>query len=230
MTVYRLSKDLIFPDPTLADPEGLLALGGDLSAERLLLAYSMGIFPWYSAGQPILWWSPDPRLVLFPGEVHISKSLQRILRSGKFQVKYDTRFSEVIRRCSAKERPDQDGTWITDQMIEAYCYLHIKGFAHSVETYQKGELVGGLYGISLGHAFFGESMFSNVADASKVALVSLSGKLIDWGFDLIDCQVTTSHLVRMGAHEINRDDFLERLSLALRHPTNRGSWTLKPTS
>lgn len=226
MPIYRLSQDLIFPDPMLADSEGLLAIGGDLSAERLLLAYSMGIFPWYSDGQPILWWSPDPRLILHPDELRISKSLKRTIKSERFEIKYDTRFKDVIDHCSSIDRPRQDGTWITQSMIEAYCLLHIKGFAHSVESYLSGELVGGLYGVSLGGAFFGESMFSLVSDASKVALAHLTKRLSDWDFSLIDCQVTTDHLVRMGAHEVSRDEFLEQLHHALRQPTRAGLWTL----
>ncbi len=226
MTVYRLSKELIFPDPTLADPEGLLAVGGDLSPERLLLAYSMGIFPWYSDDQPILWWSPDPRLVVAPADVHISKSLKRTIKSDKFRVAFDTRFEDVINHCSEMKRADQAGTWITEEMIEAYCLLHLKGFAHSVETFFDGQLVGGLYGVSLGRAFFGESMFSTESDASKIALAVLAEKLAGWNFDFIDCQVTTDHLVRMGAGEISRDSFLERLNFALHYHTYRGSWTI----
>lgn len=222
MAVYRLNKDLIFPDPILADPEGLLAVGGDLSVERLLLAYSMGIFPWYSDGQPILWWSPDPRLILYPDQIKISKSLKRNI--NKYEIKYDQQFRNVMLNCSEISRPGQDGTWITDQMIEAYCILHIKGFAHSVEAYLDGELVGGLYGISLGNAFFGESMFAKEPDASKVALVNLAEKLVEWEFDFIDCQVTTDHLLRMGAVEIPRSEFLSGLNNALRLPTRVGNW------
>ncbi len=225
MPIYRLGSELIFPDPALADPEGLLAVGGDLSPERLLLAYSMGIFPWYSDDQPILWWSPDPRLIVKPKDVHISKSLQRTMKSGKFTIRFDTDFHSVIRLCSEMERPDQAGTWITEEMIEAYCLLHMKGFAHSVESYLDGDLVGGLYGVSMGRAFFGESMFSNCSDASKVALAALSGRLTEWSFDFIDCQVTTQHLVRMGAREIARAEFLDRLNDALCHDTYQGVWT-----
>ncbi|MCG8339215.1 MAG: leucyl/phenylalanyl-tRNA--protein transferase [Proteobacteria bacterium] len=224
MPIYRLGTELIFPDPAFADPEGLLAVGGDLSPERLLLAYSMGIFPWYSDDQPILWWSPDPRLIVQPEDVHISKSLQRTIKNGKFTVTFDTDFRSVIQHCSEMKRPDQAGTWITEEMIEAYSLLHLKGFAHSVETYLDGKLVGGLYGVSLGKAFFGESMFSTCSDASKVALAALSRKLADWQFDFIDCQVTTQHLVRMGAREISRNDFLDRLNSALYFDTRRGAW------
>lgn len=225
MTIYRLTKDLIFPDPSLADPGGLLAVGGDLSPQRILLAYKMGIFPWYSYGQPILWWSPDPRLILKPADIHISKSLRRVLKKRKFSCRFDTAFSEVISACSAIDRRGQDGTWITEEMIEAYCMLHRLGFAHSVECYLEGKLVGGLYGISLGRAFFGESMFSLEADTSKTALVFLAGNLRAWSFSFIDCQVTTNHLVKMGAFEIPREDYLEKLYHALQHETIQGVWT-----
>lgn len=225
MTVYRLTKDLVFPDPALADPEGLLAVGGDLSVERLLLAYSMGIFPWYSKGQPILWWSPDPRLVLKPESLHISKSLNRVLKSRKYTCRMDHRFRDVIQHCGGIDRKMQDGTWITDQMIDAYEVLHQYGFAHSVESYLDGELAGGLYGISIGKAFFGESMFSLHPDASKVALVTLTQKLESQGFHFIDCQVTTGHLLSMGAEEVSRDVFLEALHGALEHETIRGNWS-----
>jgi leucyl/phenylalanyl-tRNA---protein transferase len=224
MTVYQLTNDLIFPDPTQADPEGLLAIGGDLTPERLLLAYSMGIFPWYSEGQPLLWWSPDPRLVLNPSQIHISKSLKRVIKSNKFQVCFDSQFSDVIRQCSNINRKNQDGTWITDDMINAYNQLHVFGYAHSVESYFEGKLVGGIYGISLGQAFFGESMFSLMPDASKIALAALVDRLSGWEFDFIDCQVRTDHLVRMGATEISRIDFLEKLHNALQKETHCGSW------
>lgn len=225
MPVYQLSNDLIFPDPTLADPEGLLAIGGDLTPDRLLLAYSMGIFPWYSDGQPILWWSPDPRLVLIPDKIHVSKSLKRVVRSGKYRISFDTCFVDVINQCSLTKRKNQDGTWITEEMIRAYCQLHAFGYAHSVESFYEDRLVGGVYGLSLGKAFFGESMYSNMPDASKVALVALAEKLDAWEFHFIDCQVTTDHLLRMGASEISRDSFLEKLYHALQGETHRGPWT-----
>ena len=211
MPVYRLSDDLVFPHPSLADPSGLLAVGGDLSPERLLLAYANGIFPWYSDPDPILWWSPDPRLVLFPGELKISHSLRRTLKKQVFEVTLNGAFGEVIRACGRT----RDETWITREMIEAYEALHELGFAHSVETFCEGRLVGGLYGIALGRAFFGESMFSVMSDASKVALVCLVEHLSERGFQFIDCQTSTEHLKSLGAREISRKEFLGLLGAAL---------------
>jgi len=225
MPVYKLNDELIFPDPSLADDGGLLAVGGDLRLERILLAYSMGIFPWYSEGQPLLWWSPDPRAILTPDDVHISKSLRRVLRSHKFTVRFDTHFREVIRNCSQTGRPGQDGTWITEAMIDAYCGLHEAGFAHSVEIYLDDELVGGLYGISLGKAFFGESMFSHRSDASKVALVSLAKLVGNLGFDFVDCQLPTPHLNSMGAVDISREDYLLKLCFSLSNNNQQGNWS-----
>jgi leucyl/phenylalanyl-tRNA---protein transferase len=225
MPVYKLNDELIFPDPSLADDGGLLAVGGDLRLERILLAYSMGIFPWYSEGQPLLWWSPDPRAILMPDEVHISKSLRRVLRSHKFTVRFDTHFREVIRNCSQTGRPGQDGTWITEAMIDAYCGLHEAGFAHSVEIFLDDELVGGLYGISLGKVFFGESMFSHRSNASKVALVSLAKLAGNLGFDFVDCQLPTPHLSSMGAVDIRREDYLLKLCFALSNNSQQGSWS-----
>ena len=226
MPVYQLLQDLIFPPPDLAEPDGLLAVGGDLSTERLLLAYSMGIFPWYDHDTPILWWSPDPRLVLDPEGVHLSRSLARTLRQGRFQVTADRAFDRVVRGCRLQPRPDQEGTWILPEVIEAYCRLHRAGFAHSIEVWQDQQLAGGLYGVSLGRAFFGESMFSCVSNASKVALVYLGALLSTWHFTLIDCQMTTAHLARMGGYEISRALFLDRLQGALAHRTLRGPWRL----
>ncbi|MCL5406146.1 MAG: leucyl/phenylalanyl-tRNA--protein transferase [Deltaproteobacteria bacterium] len=211
MPVYRLSDELVFPHPSLADPEGLLAVGGDLSPERLLLAYANGIFPWYSDSDPILWWSPDPRLVLFPAELKISRSLMRTIKKQVFKVTVDGAFGKVIRAC-ARTREE---TWLTAEMIEAYETLHELGFAHSVETFCEDRLVGGLYGVALGRAFFGESMFSVMSDASKVALVCLVQHLSERGFELIDCQMPTEHLKRLGAREIPRKEFLALLRAAL---------------
>lgn len=225
MPIYKLNEELIFPDPSLADEGGLLAVGGDLRLERILLAYSMGIFPWYSEGQPYLWWSPDPRAILIPEEVHISKSLRRVLRSHRFSVRFDCRFAEVIRSCSETPRKDQLGTWITEEMIAAYYGLHEAGFAHSVETYLEDRLVGGLYGISLGKAFFGESMFSHESDASKVAFVSLAKLLGNLGFDFVDCQLPTPHLSSLGATDISRENYLIKLKFALNNQTLQGSWS-----
>jgi leucyl/phenylalanyl-tRNA--protein transferase len=226
VSVFRLPREPIFPDPGLADPDGLLAVGGDLSPERLVRAYADGIFPWFSEETPILWWSPDPRMVLIPGEMHVPRSLRRTIRAGAFEVRTDTAFGEVIRRCADKERPGQDGTWITGKMVDAYERLHGLGFAHSIEAWRGGELAGGLYGVSLGAAFFGESMFADRPDASKVAFATSVEWLRDRGVELVDCQVDTEHLRRFGAREIPRSEFLARLRNALASPTLRGPWRL----
>jgi leucyl/phenylalanyl-tRNA--protein transferase len=224
--IYRLPREPVFPDPARAEPDGLLAVGGDLSAERLLVAYASGIFPWFEDDTPILWWSPDPRLVLEPERLHVPRSLQRTLRRGRFRLTADEAFAEVIGRCAARARPGQRGTWITAGMREAYMRLHELGFAHSFEAWEEGELAGGLYGVSLGAAFFGESMFADRPDASKAAFVRGVGWLSERSVNLIDCQVRTEHLVRFGAHEISRGAFLQRLARALRAPTLRGRWSL----
>jgi len=226
MPVYRLNADPVFPDPELAGPDGLLAVGGDLGSARLLNAYRRGIFPWYGEGDPILWWSPDPRLVLDPRTIVVSKSLERTIRKNPFRITLDTAFEEVITRCASVERSGQPGTWIVPDMRFAYIQLHRLGFAHSVEAWAGDRLAGGLYGISLGQAFFGESMFTNQPDASKVCLVYLAALLRSWDFDCIDCQVTTDHLLRMGAFEITRRDFLKRLKSSLRSPDRKGPWSL----
>ncbi len=224
MPVYRLTRELVFPHPREAEPNGLLAVGGDLGSGRLLLAYSMGIFPWYSDGQPILWWSPDPRCVLELEDFHVSRRLRRVLNQGRFRVSFDEDFRAVIRACAAVERPGQEGTWITAEMEQAYVLLYEAGLAHSVECRLGADLVGGIYGIALGRGFFGESMFHRERDASKVALARLVERLAGWGFHFIDVQVTTSHMLSLGAREVPRTAFLERLEAALRHPTRRGSW------
>ncbi|MEE9912109.1 MAG: leucyl/phenylalanyl-tRNA--protein transferase [Deltaproteobacteria bacterium] len=216
MTVYRLTRKLVFPPPELADDDGLLAVGGDLSIERLVLAYSMGIFPWYSDGNPILWWSPDPRLVLIPGELTVSKTLKQTIRKGMFRVTTDQAFEAVIRGCATIKRKGEQGTWITEEMIEAYIRLHKAGWAHSVESWDGEELVGGLYGVIIGRAFFGESMFAKKTDASKVAFAVYAAELARKGFELIDCQVATEHLKRFGAKEIPRAEFMVRLGKALK--------------
>ncbi len=226
MPVYRLSAATVFPDPELAEPDGLLAVGGDLSTERLLSAYRRGIFPWYGPGDPILWWSPDPRLVLDPRCIIISKSLARTLRKKPFRITIDTAFEEVITCCADGTRRGRPGTWIVPQMRAAYLRLHRAGIAHSVEAWQDGCLAGGLYGVSLGRAFFGESMFTQQRDASKVCLTWLAALLRGWNFAFIDCQVTTGHLQRMGAVEIARGVFLERLRHALQAPDRTGPWSL----
>lgn len=230
MAIYRLGREIAFPDPARADPDGLLAVGGDLSPERLLAAYAEGIFPWYDERSPILWWSPDPRLVLEPQRIHVSRRLARTIRQGRFRVTADTAFGQVIRRCAARARPGQKGTWITDRMIEAYVALHELGFAHSFEAWEGDALAGGLYGVSLGAAFFGESMFADRPDASKVALVTAVEWLRERGVRLVDCQVRTEHLVSLGAHEIPREEFLERLGEALDARTMRGTWSLEPAA
>ncbi len=224
MPVYRLNKDLIFPEPDKASDIGLLAIGGDLSIERLLLAYSKGIFPWFSRDEPILWWSPDPRAVLFPGNLKVSKSLRQTLRNKLYEVKFDTDFESIIEQCSVIKRKGEKGTWITDEMKNAYIVLHKAGYAHSVETYYDGRLSGGLYGVSLGHIFFGESMFSIERDASKIALYFLTEKVKKWDFRMIDAQVETSHLLSLGAENIPRIEYLNMLSRELTFPTIKGKW------
>ena len=195
-----------FPPLSIAlkQPSGLLAAGADLSTERLLQAYRQGIFPWYSAGEPILWWSPDPRMVLFPDELQVSRSLQKTLRKHAFEVRVDCAFQAVMSACAQAPRDGQNGTWITGEMIDAYCKLHQQGIAHSVETWMDGELAGGLYGIAIGRAFYGESMFARASDASKIAFVHLVRQLQRWQFGIIDCQMRTEHFARFGAREIPR--------------------------
>jgi len=213
--LYWLTDELVFPPVELAEEWGGLALGGDLSPQRLLLAYRSGIFPWYDEDQPIIWHAPDPRFVLFPEKLHIPRSLKPILNQQKFQITYDQAFREVITSCQQIKRPDQPGTWITDEMLEAYCKLYELGYAHSVEAWQQGELAGGLYGISLGKVFFGESMFSRVSNASKVAFVSHVLDLSKQGFLLVDCQVHTPHLQRFGTENITRSRYMQILRGAL---------------
>ncbi len=225
MPLFQLTDALVFPDPRRALPEGLLAVGGDLSRNRLLAAYANGIFPWFGDEEPILWWSPNPRMVLFLDEFRVTKRLQRTLRSGLWHVTYDTKFEHVIDACASIPRHGQDGTWITRGMREAYVDLHRAGYAHSVESWHGDDLVGGVYGISMGRCFFGESMFSLRADASKVALASLVNRLRQWEFKWIDCQVPTQHLKRLGASEIPRDEFLTLLNDAKNFSTHRGLWT-----
>ena len=225
MPVYRLGEELAFPPADAADPSGLLAVGGDLNPERLLLAYAQGIFPWYDDEQPILWHSPDPRLVLVPSELRVSRNLRRLLSRGRFDVTLDTAFERVIDACARSPRKAEFGTWITDEMREAYCRLFELGFAHSAEAWEDGELAGGLYGVSLGGCFFGESMFTRVTDASKVAFATLVAQLEAWDFDLIDCQVHSEHLERFGAVLWRRRRFLEVLADSLARPTRRGRWS-----
>lgn len=227
MPVFRLSQRILFPPAELSEPDGLLAVGGDLSRKRLLEAYRQGIFPWYSDDSPILWWSPDPRLLLFLDELHISRSLRRVLNRGDFRATADRDFEGVIACCAGVRRKGSPGTWITDEMMEAYCGLHEEGHAHSVEVWKGDRLVGGIYGVSLGRAFFGESMFSLVSNASKVALVRLAELLRDKGFDWIDCQVSSDHLLRMGARQVARAEFLDLLSEALAFGNPVGRWAIE---
>jgi leucyl/phenylalanyl-tRNA--protein transferase len=224
MPVYKLIDLAVFPSVELSEPDGLLAVGGDLSNARLIEAYSHGIFPWYSSDTPILWWSPDPRFVLFPEKIHISKRMRRVLKKGVFDIRFDTAFREVITCCSKAPREGQDGTWIVPDMIEAYTALHQEGYAHSAEAWQNGKLVGGLYGVSLGACFFGESMFARVTDASKAAFITLAQKLGNAGFAVIDSQLHTNHLESLGAEHISRAMYLEILNANLNAPGMVGDW------
>ncbi len=226
LPVFSLPPEHLFPDPQLAREDGLLAVGGDLHPHRLLLAYSMGIFPWYSAGQPILWHSPDPRFVLEPQELKVQRSLRKVIRQRPFELRLDTAFEQVIDGCQGIHRPGQRGTWITSEMRDGYLELHRQGFAHSTEAWLDGQLVGGLYGVSMGQVYFGESMFTTVSDASKVAFVTLVHQLQRWGCRLIDSQVYTAHVARFGGHEIPRADYLERLSRLVLEPSRLGAWAL----
>jgi len=224
MTVFKLPEENIFPLPELAEEDGLLAVGGDLSPERLINAYANGIFPWYSDDSPILWWSPNPRMILFPQEFKRNKSLRRLVQKKVFEVKFDNDFEGVIKNCALAKRQDQDGTWITEDMITAYVKLHELGFAHSVETYFENILVGGLYGVSIGKAFFGESMFHKKTDASKVALWHLVERILEWDFDFIDVQQETKHLKSMGAKAVEREKFLLLLEIALKKEGIINKW------
>ena len=221
--IYQLSQDLIFPDPFEADESGLLAIGGDLDVDRLLLAYSQGIFPWFNPEDPIMWWSPAWRPIFIPGEMKVSKSLRRTIRKNLFEIRMDTAFEEVMRACGDL-RKNKEGTWISEGMIESYTLLHEMGYAHSVECWQDNQLVGGLYGVALGKAFFGESMFHKVSDASKVAFFALSENLKEWGFKFIDSQVSNPHLESLGSMEIHRTVFMDMLSQAVKMQAKTGKW------
>ena len=227
MPVFWLSDDEIsFPHPELANEDGILAVGGDLSQERLLLAYSIGLFPWFNPDDPILWWSPDPRFVLFPDELKVSKSMRPYFNQKKFKVSFDQDFRAVISACQQQRRIGQGGgTWITDEMIEAYCKLNEEGYAHSVEVWQDDELVGGLYGVSLGKIFFGESMFAKVSNASKFGFISLVKKLVALDFELIDCQQKTRHLQSLGGRSISRKEFLGFMKKNSANKTIIGDWS-----
>ncbi len=224
MPIFRLSEALVFPPARLARADGLLCVGGDLSSKRLILAYENGIFPWFSENDPLLWWSPDPRLVLFPEQIHISRSLAKAIKKNAFTIRVDTAFEKTIRACSHLRQKKTAGTWLVDEMIAAYIALHHQGVAHSVETWRDGRLVGGLYGISIGKSFFGESMFSVESNASKIALVFLAAHLNRHNFHLIDCQVTSDHLINMGAIEISRQRFLEIIKPSVRQAPDPDPW------
>jgi len=226
MPLFQLGLDIVFPSPALAEPDGLLAIGGDLSAPRLIAAYQQGIFPWYSEGEPILWWSPAPRLVLFPREFHLPRRLARTIRKQVFTVTADTAFADVITACSSLRKESGEGTWITDAMKTAYIHLYETGFAHSVECWRDGELAGGLYGVCLDQLFFGESMFSRKTDASKVALAALVRQAGKIGIQAIDCQMTTAHLLRFGSRALNRREFQELLDQSVQQITPQNKWRL----
>lgn len=225
MGVCILGDQVDFPHPKMANEEGLLAVGGKLDIDWLIAAYEKGIFPWYTESSPILWWSPDPRLILYPADYKVSKSFKRILKKSNFEVKFDHQFEEVIHQCQSARRKEEGGTWITDEMKEAYIQLHNFGIAHSVEVYEHDKLAGGLYGLSFGKAFFGESMFFKKRDASKVALYYLCCELNNWDFHFIDAQVETNHLISLGAVKIPRSEFLLKLKQAINFPTCKGKWT-----
>lgn len=224
MTIYRLFEEPLFPDPCEADPDGLLAIGGDLSPRRLVAAYSKGIFPWYAEGSPILWWSPDPRLSLLPDQLHVPASLRRELNAQRLHYTLDRAFPHVIRACAGAERPGQDGTWIVPDMIEAYESLHALGVAHSAEAWEDGLLVAGVYGVALGSVFYGESMFHARPNASKALFVTLARWLFDKGCTLIDCQQTTPHMLRFGARELSRKEFLRRVRQGVAQTALRRVW------
>ena len=224
MPLYRIPEELVFPSPAQAESDGLLGIGGDLSPERLLLAYANGIFPWHDHDGEPLWWSPDPRCVLFPDKLQVSQSLKRRLKKHDFSVTLDRCFTEVIRQCASVPRKGQRGTWITDDFIEAYIRLHQLGYAHSVEVMIDGELAGGLYGVAVGKVYCGESMFSLRPDASKIALVFLVARLKQWGFPMIDCQMANPYLLSMGAEEISRARYLAALQHLAHCEEQRGIW------
>ena len=222
--VFELPDEHVFPRPELAREDGLLAVGGDLDPERLMLAYSLGIFPWYSHPEPILWWSPDPRCVLYPDKLKISKSMRQVLKRGTFRVTFDRDFAGVITACRAMERPGQHGTWITQEMLEAYLALHDMGVAHSVEVWNGEELAGGLYGLTLGSIFYGESMFARESNASKAGFITLVPLLARQGITLIDCQTHTPHLESLGAEMVSGEQFREELAAGMKVPSLFGDW------
>ena len=228
MPLFRLDDQQIgFPPPQLSCDDGLLAVGGGLSPEWILTAYSLGIFPWYSEGEPIYWWSPDPRLMMHPTDIKVSKSMKQVFRKKTFTITLDTDFRQVITNCQTTKRNYGEGTWITNDMLEAYCYLHQLGFAHSVEVWDsknQQQLVGGLYGLSLGKCFFGESMFAKASNASKAAYIALCHQLTTWQFNMVDCQMPTPHLQSLGGKIVAREPFLQQLAKDIQHATLRGQW------
>ena len=230
MTVYGLSRQPIFPDPADAEPDGLLAVGGDLHPLRILEAYAQGIFPWFNPGDPILWWSPPRRAIWLPGDFRPSANLRRALRRAAYEIRVDTAFAAVMQGCAETPRQDQAGTWIGEGMREGYTELHRRGYAHSFEAWKDGALAGGLYGVSLGAAFFGESMFSLRPDASKAAFAALCETVFGWGFHFIDGQLENPHLLRLGARAVDRAEYLARLAEALKEGTRAGSWESTPAS
>jgi leucyl/phenylalanyl-tRNA--protein transferase len=226
MRIPMLTQELAFPSPERASPEGVVAFGAEPSPERLLIAYSHGIFPWPHADLPLLWFSPDPRFVLEPARAHVPGSLRKRMRRSPYEIRADTAFEQVMLGCRDVPRPGQDGTWITPAMIAGYGALHRLGFAHSVEAWRDGQLVGGLYGVSIGRMFTGESMFARAPDASKIAFATLLGNLVEWDFAFVDCEVYTDHLARFGAEEWPRRRFLKALGEAIEAPTRPGPWQL----
>ncbi len=226
MPIFWLTDELTFPDPRLTSKEGILAVGGDLSVERLIIAYKIGLFPWFNPEDPILWWCPDPRFVIFPDEIKVSKSMRPYFNQKKFRVSFDTAFEEVIKGCQQTPRKGQSGdTWLTDEMMQSYLSLHELGICHSVEVWKGDQLVGGLYGISLGKCFFGESMFARERNASKMGFITLVKELEKRDFWLVDCQQGTDHLISMGARGIDRDMFLDYMLRNQEEPTTKGPWT-----
>jgi leucyl/phenylalanyl-tRNA--protein transferase len=223
MPVFRLDDRLVFPPVELAE-DGLLAIGGDLRPDRLLLGYRSAIFPWYAENLPILWHSPDPRMIMTTSDLVVQRSLKKAIRKAPYELRLDTAFADVLAGCAKTPRPNQNGTWLIPEMVTAYRELHELGYAHSIEAWKDGELVGGLYGVSLGGAFFGESMFAHAPDASKIAYVAIVKQLHAWNIRLIDCQVHTEHLARFGAYEVPRATYLELLDAALEDRTRRGTW------
>ncbi len=224
MPLFKLSETLEFPPAWLSRSDGLLCIGGDLSSKRLILAYKNGIFPWFPKDELLLWWSPDPRLVLFPGDIHVSKSLKKKIKRSPFEIKIDNAFEKTIQSCVLVRKKQDEDTWITPQMVDAYTKLHHLGYAHSIETWRDDNLVGGLYGICIGGSFFGESMFTFESDASKIALAALAKFLKNNNFDIIDCQMTTQHLIHMGAVEISRNSFLDIIEQSVKREDVNNIW------